>query len=128
LKKIDEDYKKYWTIVSSKQQIALQEHHIIPWNNEYYTKEYLKITKKYGIDTKEKLRKWWKNNRFLYPHLWKHLKKYHEWLLDRLEELSQTAKNLEEFEKWLDDIAKKIIEDPVWKWLISEKTLNTYIR
>ena len=77
------------------------------------------------MNTPEKLKKWWKNNRFLYPHTWKHLKQYHEWLRDKIKKLADKSKTLKEFEEWLDDLAKQIVEDPVWKWLISRDTIES---
>ena len=82
--------------------------------------DYLEYTKKFWIDTDKKLEKWEANNRFIYPHRWRHTKRYHDWLDDRLSELSDKVKTKEEFEAWLDEIAKKILEDPVWVGLIKK--------
>jgi hypothetical protein len=46
LKKIEEDYDKYGKLVMSKGKIAVQEHHIIPWNSKY-TEDYIEYTKKF---------------------------------------------------------------------------------
>jgi monoamine oxidase len=105
----------------------VQEHHIIPWNSKY-TEDYIEYTKKFWIDTPEKLRKWWKNNRFLYPHTWRHPEEYHKFIKFKLEELSNKSKTLKEFEEWLDEIAKEIVEDPVWRWLVSESTIKKYLK
>ena len=81
----------------------LQRHHFIPWQNKM-TKQYEKITKKYGLDLDDG----W--NKELLSHQGGHTKKYRQWILERLRKADLEAKG---DKKIFQDKVEQYIKKPV---------------
>ncbi|WP_412097465.1 AHH domain-containing protein [Campylobacter lari] len=103
LAKIKWDKIKWEGIGGKNNQSVIQTHHIATDKNKRFTKEFQKITKKYGL----KLDGDW--NKVKMPHRGRHPNEYHEYILEKMSKIDKIARGdknkfLKEFEKLKEEI------------------------
>ncbi|WP_250323688.1 AHH domain-containing protein, partial [Campylobacter lari] len=103
LAKIKWDKIKWEGMGGKNNQSVIQTHHIATDKNKRFTKEFQKITKKYGL----KLDGDW--NKVKMPHRGRHPNEYHEYILEKMSKIDKIARGdknkfLKEFEKLKEEI------------------------
>ncbi|EAJ1270511.1 hypothetical protein A0Y74_07745 [Campylobacter lari] len=90
-------------IGDDNKQSPIQTHHIATDKNKRFTKEFQKITKKYGLELDGD----W--NKVKMPHRGRHPNEYHEYILEKMSKIDKIARGdknkfLKEFEKLKEEI------------------------
>lgn len=103
LAKIKWDKIRWEGIGDDNKQSPIQTHHIATDKNKRFTKEFQKITKKYGLELDGD----W--NKVKIPHRGRHPNEYHEYILEKMSKIDKIARGdknkfLKEFEKLKEEI------------------------